>query len=117
MDNMDTRYYYTKAFHNGIISCNEGNCGVTKLNKRTSHSVKKMPSGSNIILEWSVIDGKEEDAVEKGMVILEVFDEKTAFITFKEPNLYTVICNAYIKNTYDCVGHAEYQQPLTDKDI
>ena len=105
------------VFHNGIISCNEGNCGVTKLNKRTSHSVKKMPSGSNIILEWSVIDGKEEDAVEKGMVILEVFDEKTAFITFKEPNLYTVICNAYIKNTYDCVGHAEYQQPLTDKDI
>lgn len=112
-NNMDTRYYYTKAFHNGIIECDEGNCGVGKLNTKIGHTVKAIASGPNIILEWKVLDGKEEDAVEKGFAILEE-NGKTAFVTFKLPGLYTVICEAYIKNTYDCVGRAEYQQPLKD---
>ena len=110
-NNMDTRYYYTKAFHNGIIECDEGNCGVGILNKKLAHTVYNMPSGSNIILEWKVLDGKEEDAVEKGFALLEE-NGTTAFITFKQPGLYTIVCEAYIKNTYDCVGRAEYQQPL-----
>ncbi len=112
-NNMDTRDYYTKAFHNGIIECDEGNCGVGKLNTKIGHTVKAIASGPNIILEWKVLDGKEEDAVEKGFAILEE-NGKTAFVTFKLPGLYTVICEAYIKNTYDCVGRAEYQQPLKD---
>lgn len=90
-NNMDTRYYYTKAFHNGIIECDEGNCGVGKLNTKIGHTVKAIASGPNIILEWKVLDGKEEDAVEKGFAILEE-NGKTAFVTFKLPGLYTVIC-------------------------
>lgn len=70
-----------------------------------------MPTGSNIIFEWKVLDGKEEDAVEKGFAVLEE-NGKTAFVTFKQPGLYTIICEAYIKNTYDCVGRAECQEPL-----
>lgn len=110
-NNMDTRYYYTKAFHNGIINCNEGNCGVRELNKKYNYSLSNMPTGSNIIFEWKVLDGKEEDAVEKGFAVLEE-NGKTAFVTFKQPGLYTIICEAYIKNTYDCVGRAECQEPL-----
>ena len=72
-NNMDTRYYYTKAFHNGIIKCDEGNCGVGKLNTKIGHTVKAIASGPNIILEWKVLDGKEEDAVEKGFAILLKF--------------------------------------------
>lgn len=70
-----------------------------------------MPTGSNIIFEWKVLDGKEEDAVEKGFAVLEE-NVETVFVTFKQPGLYTIICEAYIKNTYDCVGRAEYQEPL-----
>ena len=110
-NNMDTRYYYTRTFHNGIINCNEGNCGVRELNKKYNYSLSNMPTGSNIIFEWKVLDGKEEDAVEKGFAVLEE-NGKTAFVTFKQPGLYTIICEAYIKNTYDCVGRAEYQEPL-----
>ena len=108
---MDTRYYYTRTFHNGIINCNEGNCGVRELNKKYNYSLSNMPTGSNIIFEWKVLDGKEEDAVEKGFAVLEE-NGKTAFVTFKQPGLYTIICEAYIKNTYDCVGRAECQEPL-----
>lgn len=110
-NNMDTRYYYTRTFHNGIINCNEGNCGVRELNKKYNYSLSNMPTGSNIIFEWKVLDGKEEDAVEKGFAVLEE-NGKTAFVTFKQPGLYTIICEAYIKNTYDCVGRAECQEPL-----
>ncbi len=110
-NNMDTRYYYTKTFHNGIINCDEGNCGVRELNKKYYYSLRNMPTGSNIIFEWKVLDGKEEDAVEKGFAVLEE-NVETVFVTFKQPGLYTIICEAYIKNTYDCVGRAEYQEPL-----
>lgn len=110
-NNMDTRYYYTKTFHNGIINCDEGNCGVRELNKKYYYSLRNMPTGSNIIFEWKVLDGKEEDAVEKGFAVLEE-NVETVFVTFKQPGLYTIICEAYIKNTYDCVGRAEYQETL-----
>lgn len=110
-NNMDTKYYYTKTFHNGIINCDEGNCGVRELNKKYYYSLRNMPTGSNIIFEWKVLDGKEEDAVEKGFAVLEE-NVETVFVTFKQPGLYTIICEAYIKNTYDCVGRAEYQEPL-----
>lgn len=110
-NNMDTRYYYTKTFHNGIINCDEGNCGVRELNKKYYYSLRNMPTGSNIIFEWKILDGKEEDAVEKGFAVLEE-NVETVFVTFKQPGLYTIICEAYIKNTYDCVGRAEYQEPL-----
>lgn len=109
-NNMDTKYY-TKTFHNGIINCDEGNCGVRELNKKYYYSLRNMPTGSNIIFEWKVLDGKEEDAVEKGFAVLEE-NVETVFVTFKQPGLYTIICEAYIKNTYDCVGRAEYQEPL-----
>lgn len=56
---------------------------------------------------------KKKTLLKKGFAILEE-NGKTAFVTFKLPGLYTVICEAYIKNTYDCVGRAEYQQPLKD---
>lgn len=110
-NNMDTRYYYTKAFHNGHINCPSANCEVNITGKRTLYKANGLGSGKNITYVWSVIDGKENDATEYGKVILEA-NGNEAYITFKETGLYTVACDSYLNNS-ERVGHTEYQEPIS----
>lgn len=108
---MNLRKYYKHLYCQALISCNGTNNGVVNANKDYTYSIyKDVPNGAYVRHRWSIIDGKEDDAIGNGKAAIEN-DEKnpSAVICIRQPGLYTISCEIYLSTTGEILGNAMYQ--------
>lgn len=93
---MKNRYFFQHLMYSGLLACSNGP-GLTQVGISSIYSISAiMPTGKNVVYEWTVEDAKGEDAI--GTKANVSIDGTTAIISFNNTGIYEIYFRCYLVN-------------------